>query len=451
MPKKTLIINAKIVNEGSTRIGSLLIDGSYIAEISDNPCPESPTDGEINVIDAENSYLLPGIIDDQVHFREPGLTHKGELETESRAAIAGGITSFMEMPNTSPQTITVELLKEKFELGSKKSFANFSFFMGATNDNIDEIVKIDPAKVCGVKVFMGASTGNMLVNDPNALDLIFSKSPTLVAVHCEDETTIQTNLALYKEKYEDNIQPEHHPLIRDHKACLLSSEFAVSLAKKHNTRLHILHLSTAEETRLFDNSVSLQQKRITSEACVHHLWFTDESYKTKGNLIKWNPAIKTLKDREKLWESLLDGSVDVVATDHAPHLLEEKLKPYLQAPSGGPLVQHSLQIMADATSERNIPIHKLVQWMCHNPAICFGISKRGFIRKGYYADLVILNPDLKYTVTRENILYKCKWSPFEGHTFNSSPTHTFVNGNLVYNNGIVNEVSRGIPLEFTRD
>jgi dihydroorotase len=451
MAKKTLIINAKIVNEGSTQIGSLLINGAYIAEVFDNPNPVLPGGDDVNIIDAENSYLLPGIIDDQVHFREPGLTHKGELETESRAAIAGGITSFMEMPNTIPQATTVELLMEKFELGAKKSFANFSFYMGATNDNIDEIVKIDSVKVCGVKVFMGSSTGNMLVNDPKALDLIFAKSPTLVAVHCEDETTIQSNLALYKEKYGDNIQPEHHPLIRNHRACLLSSQFAVSLAKKHNTRLHILHLSTAEETGLFDNSVPLQQKRITAEVCAHHLWFTDESYKTKGNLIKWNPAIKTLKDREKLWESLLDGSVDVVATDHAPHLLDEKLKPYLQAPSGGPLVQHSLQIMADATSQRNIPMHRLVQWMCHNPAICFGISRRGFIREGYYADLVILNPDLKYTVSHENLLYKCKWSPFEGHTFNTTPTHTFVNGNLVYNHGKINEDFRGIPLEFTRD
>jgi dihydroorotase len=451
MSEKHLITNARIVNEGKVQHGSVLIDGQIITGIFDDPFPNSLISQNISITDAAGSFLLPGIIDDQVHFREPGLTQKADIETESKAAVAGGITSFMEMPNTVPQTTTLELLEEKFVIGARKSFANFSFYMGATNDNAEEIVKINPEKVCGIKIFMGSSTGNMLVNNPETLDKIFSEAPVLVAVHCEDEDTIQANLALFKEKYGDQIRPEHHPLIRNHQACLLSSQLAVSLAKKHNTRLHILHLSTADETKLFDNALPLADKRITAEVCAHHLWFTDEDYKTKGNLIKWNPAVKSQADREELWNALIQGKIDIVATDHAPHLIEEKSKPYLQAPSGGPLVQHSLQIMYDAITERNIPIHKLAEWMCHNPALCFSVRNRGFIREGYFADLVILNPNEKYTVTKNNLLYKCNWSPFDGHTFNSTPTHTFVNGNLVYNNGEINEAFRGIPLEFNRD
>ncbi len=449
MSLKTLIVNATIINEGSIFQGSVLIEDDIISEVY-KQTPDISKLGKVKVIDAEFAYLMPGIIDDQVHFREPGLTHKAEILSESRAAVAGGITSFMEMPNTIPQTTTAELLEEKFRLGAKQSMANFSFYMGATNDNAYELDKIDPRKVCGIKVFMGSSTGNMLVDDQNALERIFSQAKTLVATHCEDEATIKANLGKYRNEFGENIKAEDHPQIRNHEACLLSSTRAVELAKQNNTRLHVLHLSTAQETKLFDNSLSLDKKQITGEVCVHHLWFTHEDYKEKGNLIKWNPAVKTLSDREQLWKSLLDNTLDVVATDHAPHLLNEKLNPYLTSPSGGPLVQHSLQAMIDAFIARNLPLHILVQWMCHNPAICFNVSRRGFIRKGYYADLVILNPSKKYRVSKENILYKCQWSPFEGYTFNSTPTHTFINGELVYENGKFAEYFRGKPLEFER-
>jgi dihydroorotase len=449
MSSKTLIVNASIVNEGRIFQGSVLIENEFIAEVYEKT-PDISKLGKIKVIDAEFAYLLPGIIDDQVHFREPGLTQKAEILTESRAAVAGGITSFMEMPNTNPQTTTAKLLDEKFRLGARKSMANFSFYMGATNDNAEELDKIDPRKVCGIKVFMGASTGNMLVDDQQQLDRIFSQAKTLVATHCEDEATIKANLEKYKNEFGENILPEHHPQIRNHQACFLSSQKAIELAKKNNTRLHVLHLSTADETKLFDNSSSLDNKQITGEVCVHHLWFTDQDYREKQNFIKWNPAVKGLADREQLWKSLLDNTLDVVATDHAPHLLEEKQNPYLSAPSGGPLVQHSLQAMTDALIARNLPLHLLAKWMCHNPAICFNVSKRGFIRKGYYADLVILNPSKKYTVSKENVLYKCGWSPFEGNTFSSTPTHTFINGELVYENGSFAENFRGKPLEFER-
>ncbi len=450
MPTNTLIINARIVNEGEVKPGSLYIENDIISDISHNPSPESYRNKADRIIDAQNSYLLPGIIDDQVHFREPGLTRKAEILTESRAAVAGGITSFMEMPNTNPPCTTIELLEAKFALASQKSSANYSFYMGASNDNLDEVAKINPGRVCGIKVFMGSSTGNMLVDNEQVLEGIFARAKTLVATHCEDEATIRSNMEKFKQLHGEDIQPIHHPMIRSHKACLLSSQKAAELAKKHNTRLHILHLSTADEVSLFDNQTSLENKRITGEVCVHHLWFTDEDYPAKGNFIKWNPAVKGKADRERLWEALLDGTLDVVATDHAPHLKEEKQNPYLSAPSGGPLVQHSLQIMADAVLSRKLPIHLLSQWMSHNPAICFQIKNRGYIRKGYYADLVILNPDKPYTVTPDNILYKCGWSPFENHTFKTTPTHTFVNGKLVWENGRLDESVRGMALEFDR-
>jgi dihydroorotase len=450
MNTQTLIINALIVNEGQVKTGSVLIEKDIIAEILDDPAPKHLISDIDMVIDAGNCYLLPGIIDDQVHFREPGLTHKAEIHTESRAAVAGGTTSFLEMPNTNPQTITINKLEEKFAIGAKKSMANYSFYMGATNDNLEELAKIDIQNVCGIKVFMGSSTGNMLVDNDETLERIFTHANTLVATHCEDEATIATNLLKFKNKFGDNIQPGHHPEIRNHLACLLSSQKAVQMAQEYNTRLHVLHLTTAVETALFDNEIPLGQKRITAEVCIHHLWFSSNDYAHKQNFIKWNPSIKSVSDREMLWSALLEGSLDVVATDHAPHLREEKLQPYLSAPAGGPLVQHSMQALADGLLNRNLPIHLLAQWMSHNPAICFKVRNRGFIRKGYYADLVILNPNRPYTVTTENILYKCKWSPFENHTFSSTPTHTFINGRLVYHNGIFDESYRGMALEFDR-
>jgi dihydroorotase len=450
MNTQTLIINALIVNEGQVKTGSVLIENEIIAEIYDDPAPENLIKDTGHVIDAGNCYLLPGIIDDQVHFREPGLTHKAEIFTESRAAVAGGTTSFLEMPNTNPQTITIDKLKEKFAIGAEKSMANYSFYMGATNDNLEEIAKIDIKNVCGIKVFMGSSTGNMLVDNDETLEKIFTHANTIVTTHCEDEATVATNLQKYKTKFGDDIQAGHHPEIRNHLACLLSSQKAVQMAKQFNTRLHVLHLSTAVETALFDNNIPLSSKKITGEVCIHHLWFSSHDYAHKQNFIKWNPSIKSVSDREMLWTALLEGSLDVVATDHAPHLREEKLQPYLSAPSGGPLVQHSMQAMADGLLNRNLPIHLLAQWMSHNPAICFKVSNRGFIRKGYYADLVILNPNRPYTVTTENTLYKCKWSPFEEHTFNSTPTHTFINGRLVYNNGVFDEGYRGMALKFDR-
>ena len=449
MPSKTLITNAQIVNEGRIFKGSVLIADDLIEHIFET-APDIASLGNINIIDAKGSWLMPGIIDDQVHFREPGLTHKAEILTESRAAVAGGITSFMEMPNTIPQSTNLENLEQKFSIAAKNSFANYSFYMGATNDNLAELGKIDPARVCGIKVFMGSSTGNMLVDNQEALENIFRHSKTLVATHCEDESTIKENLKTFKEKYGDNIQPWHHPQIRNHQACFLSSKRATELALKHKTRLHVLHLSTADEVSLFSNETPLSEKSITGEVCVHHLWFTEEDYHTKGNYIKWNPGVKQKADREALWKALTGNTLDVVATDHAPHLPEEKENPYLSAPSGGPLVQHSLQAMADACLERNIPMHHLVSWMCHNPAIAFKVSKRGFIREGFFADLVLLSPSIKYTVSKSNILYKCGWSPFEDHTFVTTPTHTFINGELVYENGRFSENFRGKPLLFDR-
>ncbi len=449
MKSNKLIINAQIINEGEIKKGSILIEGEYIQDIFQEERPNFAVSEDTTVIDAENGFLMPGVIDDQVHFRQPGLTHKADIYTESKAAVVGGITSLMEMPNTKPQTITLEKLDEKFEMGAKNSFANYSFYMGATNDNLEEIVKIDPANVCGLKVFMGASTGNMLVDDQQALENIFKIAPTLVATHCEDEQTIRKNLADYKSRFGNNILPSHHPEIRSREACFLSSSRAISIAKRHNTRLHILHLSTKDEMDLFDGKTPLHEKKITSEVCIHHLWFDRSDYEVLGNLIKWNPAVKNKEDREALWESLLNHKLDVVATDHAPHLLDEKLNEYTSSASGGPLVQHSLQAMAHMIKERNLPFHLLTRWMCHNPAIAYKVRNRGFIRKGYFADLVILK-EKPFTVSKDNILYKCGWSPFENHTFDFTVTHTIINGEMVNDHGKIAENFRGRALRFDR-
>jgi len=440
-----LIKSATIVNENKLVVGDVLVKDGVIERIDKQI--DTKADREIN---AEGLYLFPGCIDDQVHFREPGLTHKATIYTESRAAVAGGITSFMEMPNTVPNTLTQELLDEKYQIAAKTSPANYSFFMGASNDNIDEVLRTDTANVCGVKVFMGSSTGNMLVDDPKTLENIFSKSPMLVATHCEDEATIRRNLAHYKELLGDNIPVTLHPKIRSEEACYLSSSMAVELAKKHGTRLHILHISTEKETWLFDNSVALKDKKITAEACIHHLWFTDKDYETKGNFIKWNPAVKTENDREGILKAVLDGRIDVIATDHAPHTFEEKSLPYLQAPSGGPLVQHALPAMLELYHQGKISLEKIAEKMAHNVADCFRIEKRGYVREGYWADLALVNLNTPWTVTRDNILYKCKWSPFEGTTFQSSIAATIVSGNLVWEMGKLIEGSNGRRLRFKR-
>lgn len=452
MSKIYQIVNARIVNEGEIFYGDLIIQGGLIKEIlrHNNDKSKSSVSEEAELIDLDGKYLFPGVIDDQVHFRDPGLTHKADLYTESKAAVAGGVTSFMEMPNTVPNTLTQELLEEKYQMASQKSLANYSFYMGASNDNIKEILKTNPENVCGIKVFLGASTGNMLVDNIDTLNNIFSKSKLLVAVHCEHEPTIQKNLEIFKTRYNDNIPIEAHPLIRSHEACYKSSKLAVSLAKLYNTRLHVLHLSTAKELELFSNEEPLDKKRITSEVCVHHLWFDSSDYTTKGSRIKWNPAIKSKADREALFAGLLEDKLDVIATDHAPHTIEEKDNNYLKAPSGGPLVQHSLQAMLDFYHKGMIKLEKIVEKMCHAPAICFQVEKRGFIRPGYWADLVVVDTDNPQKTEPSNILYKCGWSPFEGHTFNSSITHTFVNGNLVYNNGVFNEELKGQRLLFRR-
>lgn len=438
-----LIKSATVVNEGRTFVSDVLVKDGLIEEIA--PAIGKKADREIN---AEGLHLLPGCIDDQVHFREPGLTHKAEIYTESRAAVAGGITSFMEMPNTVPNTITQELLEDKYRIGAQRSLANYSFFMGATNDNLEEVLKTDPQQVCGVKVFMGSSTGNMLVDNEQTLERIFSSVPMLIATHCEDEETIRNNMAAYKAKYGTDITPEMHPLIRSAEACYKSSSFAVSLAKQHGTRLHILHISTARETELFDNTLPLGDKRITAEACIHHLWFSDQDYAEKGNWIKWNPAVKTAADREGILKAVLDGRIDVIATDHAPHTIEEKMKPYLEAPSGGPLVQHALLAMLEMHSQGKISLEQVAEKMAHNPAICFSIQNRGFIREGYYADLVLADLRKPTPVSRESVLSKCGWSPFEGYSFGSSITHTLVSGHLAYERGVFNEAKMGERLLF---
>jgi dihydroorotase len=443
----TLIKNAKIVNEGEIFEGDLLIEGGIIVEIAESISPKSPS---VKIVDAEGNYLIPGAIDDQVHFREPGLTHKGDIESESRAAVAGGITSFIEQPNTVPNAVTQEALADKYEIAAQKSFANYGFMFGATNDNLEEVLKTDPKTVPGIKIFLGSSTGNMLVDNEAVLEKIFSSTPMLIAVHCEDEATIKANLEKYKEEFGDDIPVEYHPLIRTAEACYISSSKAVALAKKTGARLHVFHLSTAKEMELFTNKIPLEEKQITAEVCVHHLWFSDEDYKTKGNFIKWNPAVKTADDRKALWEALLDDRIDVIATDHAPHTLEEKKQSYLKAPSGGPLVQHAVVALFEAHHQGKISIEKIVEKMAHNPAKIFKIEKRGFIREGYFADLAIINTGLPWTVKKENILYKCGWSPFEGYSFKSRITHTFVNGELVYQNGKVKDVRNGKRLLFNR-
>ena len=443
---KILIKNAKIVNENQIIESDLLIENDLISRIGKNISEE----GVDKIIEASGKYLLPGIIDDQVHFREPGLTHKGDIESESKAAIAGGVTSFIEQPNTVPNAVTQDLLEEKYQIASEKSFANYSFMMGGTNDNLEEVLKTNPRNVAGIKLFLGSSTGNMLVDNPETLENIFSKTKMLIAVHCEDEATIKANTEKYKSEFGDDIPMKYHHLIRSEEACYLSSSKAVELAEKTGARLHVFHVSTAKETSLFRNDIPLKDKKITAEVCVHHLTFTDADYETKGTLIKWNPAVKTQKDKDGLWEALLDDRIDVVATDHAPHTWEEKQNVYTKAPSGGPLVQHSLQLMMENFQNGKISLEKLVEKMCHNPAILFKVEKRGFIREDHKADLVLVDLNETYTVAKENLLYKCGWSPLEGTTFHSKITHTFVNGNLAFENGKVGEQKHGERLLFDR-
>jgi len=445
--KTYLITNAIIVNEGRKQKGCVLIREGRIDAIFTEETPKEALKDNV-VIDARGKYLLPGVIDGHVHFREPGLTHKGDIYSESRAAVAGGVTSYMEMPNTVPQTTTQERLAEKFALAAQKSFANYSFYIGATNENFDEILKTDFSKTCGVKLFMGSSTGNMLVNNSEMLEKIFTEAQGLIAVHCEDEETIRKNTELFRARFGDDIPFSCHPAIRNDEACYRSSALAVELAHKHNTRLHVLHLSTAKEMNLFRNDVPLSQKRITAEACVHHLWFSDADYERYGARIKLNPAIKTATDRERLFAALLDGTIDVVATDHAPHLLSEKQNSYFKAPSGSPMIQHSLAAMLEFFHDRRMTIEQIVEKMCHHPAQIFRVKDRGFIRTGYWADLALVDTACLWQVAPENILYKCGWSPFEGQIFRSAVTHTWVNGNLAYDNGRFDENSCGMALEF---
>lgn len=448
MKQKTILIkNANIVNEGKIFKGDVLIEDEVIKEINDSISVKS---SHVFVLDAEGRYLLPGVIDDQVHFREPGLTHKATIETESRAAIAGGITSFIEMPNTNPQTTTIEKLEKKFEIAKNTSYANYSFMFGGTNDNLDEILKVDAKNVAGLKLFLGSSTGNMLVDNPEVLEKIFKSTKMLISVHCEDETTIKKNLQEHVDKYGEDIPISCHPIIRSEETCYLSSSKAIELAKKTGARLHVFHLSTGKETSLFSNKEPLKDKKITAEVCIHHLWFSNEDYDKKGTLIKWNPAVKTSKDRDKLLEALLDDRIDVIATDHAPHTKEEKNNVYTKAPSGGPLVQHALPAMLEMYHKEKISIEKVVEKMCHNPAILFEIEKRGYIKEGYFADLVLVDLNAPWTVKKDNILYKCGWSPFEGATFKSRITHTFVNGSLVYQNAKFSENKAAKRLTFNR-
>ena len=441
-----LIKNATIVNENNTFLGDVLIENEHIKQIA----PNIESNKSTQIIDAKGSYLIPGFIDDQVHFREPGLTHKATIATESRAAAAGGITTFIEQPNTVPNATTQKLLEDKFEIASKTSFVNYSFMFGGTNDNLEELLKTDPKKVAGIKLFLGSSTGNMLVDDVAVLEKIFSSTKMIISVHCEDEATIRKNTALYTEKFGENIPIKYHPIIRSEEACYISSSKAIELAKKTGARLHIFHVSTEKETHLFRNDIPLEEKQITAEVCIHHLWFNDADYDEKGTFIKWNPAVKTEKDRQGLWKALLDDRIDVLATDHAPHTLEEKNNLYSKAPSGGPLVQHAVMAILEKVKEGVISIEKAVEKMSHNPAKLFQIEKRGFIKEGYFADIVLIDPNKPQTVSKDNILYKCGWSPFEGTTFSHSITHTFVNGNLVYENGKFNENVRGKRLTFNR-
>lgn len=445
--RDVLIKNATIVNDGKTFVSDVLIKNERIDKI------ESSINNNTNAleIDASGKILIPGCIDDQVHFREPGLIHKGTILSESCAAVAGGITTFMEMPNTVPNCLTQALLQDKYNIAANNSPANYSFFMGASNENIEDVLKTNHKTVCGIKIFMGSSTGNMLVDNEKTLENLFSKvPPMLIATHCEDETTIVKNLAEAKKIYGENIPIEMHPIIRNEEACFLSSSLAVRLARKHQTRLHILHISTAKELSLFDNKLPLEQKMITAEACIHHLWFSDKDYATKGNFIKWNPAVKTENDKKEIWKAVLDNRIDVIATDHAPHTLEEKANPYLQAPSGGPLVQYALLAMLEKVKEGVLSLEMLVEKMAHSPAKCFKIEERGYIKEGYFADLVLIDSTKSLTVSKANILSKCKWSPFEDFTFSHKIDTTFVNGNIVYQNDTVNNDVKGKRITFNR-
>lgn len=444
MSNSILLKSGTIVNEGKQVVADILIKNGRIEKIASS----IDINENSKVIDLNGKFVLPGCIDDQVHFREPGLTHKANIFTESRAAVAGGITSFMEMPNTVPNTLTQELLEEKYQIGAKSSLANYSFFMGASNENIEEVLKTNGNNVCGVKIFMGSSTGNMLVDNEQTLDQLFSRvPPLLIATHCEDEATIRKNIEAAKAKYGENVPIEQHPYIRSEEACYISSSLAVRLAKKHGTRLHVLHISTAKELELFDNSIPLEQKKITAEACIHHLWFSEEQYTEKGNLIKWNPAVKKVTDRDAILQGVLDNKIDVIATDHAPHTLEEKNNTYFNAPSGGPLVQHALLAMLEKVEEGKISIERVVEKMAHSPAILFNIVDRGYVREGYFADLVIVDSN-KTEVTKKSLLYKCGWSPFEGFTFSNSIHSTFVNGQMVYSEGKIIEDQTGSRLLF---
>lgn len=447
---KLLLKNAQIVNEGKIIKGHILIENETISAIFSLTEDTIKAEQHAEVMDLKGNYVFPGLIDDQVHFREPGLTHKADIFSESRAAVAGGITSFMEMPNTVPNTLTQQLLEEKYAIATKNAVANYSFFMGASNNNLDEVLKTNPNKVCGIKIFMGSSTGNMLVDKKEVLEKIFKDCKMLIATHCEDEATIIANTKKYKEQYGENIPIGLHPKIRSEEACYISSSFAVELAKKHNTRLHILHISTAKELALFDNKLPLKEKRITAEACIHHLWFSDKDYNEKGTLIKWNPAIKTAHDRAAILQGVLDNKIDVIATDHAPHTIEEKSNSYFNAPSGGPLVQHALVTLLEMYHNKKISLEKIAEKTSHAVADCFQIEKRGYIRVGYFADLVVVNLNNPWTVAKKNLLYKCGWSPFEGTTFKAKVLQTFVNGNLVFNCGKIDDSKKGKRLTFLR-
>lgn len=442
----TLILNAKIVNEGAITEGDIHIKGEYIERIDHN-LQSIRAD---KIIDAKGKLLMPGAIDDQVHFREPGLTHKANIYSESRAAVAGGVTSFMEMPNTIPPVFTQSLLEDKYQIAAKTSLANYSFYIGASNDNLDEVMKTDISQVCGLKIFMGSSTGNLLVDNPKTLEGFFSNFPSIIATHCEHEPTIRKNLETFREKYGSELPAKMHPQIRNHEACYLSSSFAVDLAKRHGTHLHILHISTEKETHLFSNSIPLKDKKITAEACIHHLWFNDSDYARLGMLIKWNPAIKTVVDQKAIFDAVLDDRIDVIATDHAPHTWQEKQNSYFNAPAGGPLVQHSMVAMMEFYKQGKITLEKIVEKMCHNPAILFKVEKRGYLREGYFADLVLIDPEASWTVSKENIVAKCGWSPFEGHTFSSKVHATWVSGHLAYNEGQFDESQLGRRMTFNR-
>ena len=444
MKNKLIIRNAKITNENKEFIGDIAIEDSFISEIS-NQSISGTFDKEL---DASNLLLVPGMIDDQVHFREPGLTEKANIFTESRAAVAGGITSFMEMPNTVPNTVTQQLLEEKYQIAKQNSVANYSFFMGANNDNLKEVLKTDGEHVCGIKVFMGSSTGNMLVDNKETLSQIFKNSPLLIATHCEDEQTVRKNLAIFKEKYGSNIPFEMHPAIRSEEACYLSSSMAVDLASKYESRLHVLHISTAKELELFKSELELKEKKITAECCIHHLWFNDQDYQKNGSKIKWNPAVKTEYDRKSLINAINSDVIDIIATDHAPHTRNEKMNGYLSAPSGGPLVQHALLALLELEKTNQISLKQLVKKTSHDVADCFKIEKRGYLRPGYYADFVLIDQNKNTTVNKENILYKCGWSPFEGYNFSSSINSTYVNGKRVYHEGVLNEKTNSMRLKF---